>query len=336
MSHSTSRPWYYPARPQIRRRRDATRVLAGAFDLRPLIHSYPPPPPFEERDQTILGIYPNGITNDFGTDLPADGGFSVPDDSYPADRPHVDETAESSARQSGKRAADRVHPPSSSKHITPSSDSSATAPARKSTSTKNAVASKSKAAQPPTTQPSAAPSIPAPIPQPSGATKQKSGSKRPSTSGAASDGPAPKKLRLTITNPPNDSSPKSASTSNQKVTTHQKATPVRETSTVSLSTQNPTPPAEIPPTTPESQVSPAHEAPTRTRTKKGWKGWVEAKDGEELPKDKLVNLDSPQLLASTRTTRSGTSYTAWSDGKWQKPPAAWGGGSGPIDGAIIV
>ena len=336
MSHSTIRPWYCPVQPQMRRRRDATRVLAGAFDRRPFIQSYPPPPPFEEREQKILGIYPNGTVNDFGIDLPADGRSGIIYDLYLANRPLSDESADGSARQPGKRATDRPIPPPSSKPLNPSPEVQAMGTARKSAPTKNAVANKSQASQAPTTQSNQQPPATASTSQISSGSKQKSAGKRPSTSGSGTDGPAPKKLRLTISTAVHDSPSDPASTSNQTTDIHQIPSLTREASTYSLSTLNATPPAEIPPSTPLSQESPVQERPKRTKRKKGWKGWVEAKDGEELRKDKLVNLDSPQLLQGVRRTRNGTSYTSLSDDKWQEPPATWGTGSGMIDGGITA
>ncbi len=335
MSHSMIRPWYCPVQPQMRRRRDATRVLAGAFDRRPLIQSYPPPPPFEEREQKILGIYPNGIVNDFGIDLPADGSSGIICDLYLADRPHLDETADVSARQSGKRAVDRVIPSLSSKSLNPPSETLTTNAARKSAPIKNAVVNKSQATQPPTTESNLELPVVTSTSQAPNGTKQKSGGKRPSTSGGGTDGPAPKKLRLMISTPAHDSPSDPASTPNHTTAIHQPSSPFRELSTYSLSTLNATPPAEIPPSTPASHESP-DQVKTKKKKKKGWKGWVEATEGEELPKDKLVNLDNPQLLKGVRRTRKGTRYTSLSEAKWQETPATWATGSGTIDGGITV
>jgi hypothetical protein len=52
----------------------------------------------------------------------------------------------------------------------------------------------------------------------------------------------------------------------------------------------------------------------RTRAvKKGWKGWVEASE-DEMPRDKLIELDHVEVLADRRT-RSGKNFDAIGEGK---------------------
>ncbi|KZS96260.1 hypothetical protein SISNIDRAFT_407264 [Sistotremastrum niveocremeum HHB9708] len=55
-----------------------------------------------------------------------------------------------------------------------------------------------------------------------------------------------------------------------------------------------------------------HGQKKRVAVKKGWKGWLEV-DEDELPKDKLIELDSVPILQERRT-RSGKNFDAIGEG----------------------
>ncbi|KAF9514424.1 hypothetical protein BS47DRAFT_869024 [Hydnum rufescens UP504] len=69
---------FYPLYRRFPGRRDATRVCAGYFDKLPHFDSNPLPPPFDQREEYVLGSLPNGAVDDALDDSSPHLGSSAP------------------------------------------------------------------------------------------------------------------------------------------------------------------------------------------------------------------------------------------------------------------
>jgi len=327
-----NKPFYVPGHIWPRRR-FATTVLAGHFDKRPNVVSYPPAPPLEEREQNI--------------DDPASLSESFRDTSIPtrtANEPSSSALPLASGREAVARGTTatsgaRASEPSARKPLIRRA-STPSIPKAKAPQAKNSEGRMSGAVQAlnaPKNKSnlhhvysSAHVSTPKPIPN---AQASANSGKRPAANDSGGDARPAKKARASAPTQPYTTSSSVAKSPEALISPSLPslsiAMPELTTAGTSIDSSSLSPNALIAgafssPSPAPSSVSnlasttgegrTGSEGPKRQRVRKGWKGWIEV-DPDVLPESPLlIKIDEPVVLSKTRQTRSGRRF-ADIDGK---------------------
>ena len=321
-----NKPFYIPGHIWPRRR-FATTVLAGHFDKRPNVVSYPPAPPLEEREQNIADSSPLSESLHHATisTRMVNGPFS---DALPPASGR-----EAVARGSAATSSARAFEPSGRKPPIRSA-SIPSIPRAKASKIKNSeerVIGGPQALNAPKNKSNphhvCSPTLP-PTPKASSSAQDSANSgKRPAASDSGGDARPVKKARASApTQPP--TSTHSATKSPETIISPPLpslsiAMPELTTAGTTIDSSSPSPDGLV--TGAFSSPSPApssvsnfsaaagtgrtgSEGPKRQKVRKGWKGWIEV-DPDVIPESPLlIKIDEPVVLSKTRQTRSGRRF----------------------------
>jgi hypothetical protein len=321
-----NKPFYIPGHIWPRRR-FATTVLAGHFDKRPNVVSYPPAPPLEEREQNIAN--PASLSESF-----RDTTIST----RTANEPLTDPLPPASGREAvarGSAATSSARASEASARKPPiRSTSIPSIPKAKASKVKNDEerviggpqalnAPKNKSnphhvyspAHPPTPKAS------------SHALASANSGKRPAASDSGGDARPAKKARASAPTQPSTSAHSVAKSPEAIISPPLPrlsiAMPELTTAGTTIDSSSPSPNGLI--TGAFSSPSPApsnvsnfgsaagagrtdSEGPKRQKVRKGWKGWIEV-DPDVIPESPLlIKIDEPVVLSKTRQTRSGRRF----------------------------
>ena len=327
-ANGLNKPFYIPGHVWPRRR-FATTVLAGHFDKRPNVVSYPPAPPLEEREQNIAD--PASLSESFRDTTISTRAVNEP---LPGALPPAS-GREAVARGSAATSSARASEPSARRPTTrrASTPSIPKAKASQTKSSEGRVSGTTQALNAPKNKSNLhhahSPSHPlTPKATPNTQAGANNG-KRPAANDSGGDARPAKKARPSAPTQPSTSSHSVARSPETLISPHLPsltiAMPELTNAGTTIDSSSPSPNALMRGAFSFSSPSPApsnvsnlapdagagrmgSEGPKRQKVRKGWKGWIEV-DPDVLPESPLlIKIDEPVVLSKTRQTRSGRRF----------------------------